>query len=45
MLLVAGKPVRNGDETVADYGDDYIFDDEPVVHAQHRTDKYQVVSL
>ncbi len=39
MLLVAGKPIRNSDETVADYGNDYIFDDgEPVVHAQHRTE-------
>ena len=39
MRLVAGKPIRYGDETVADYGDDYIFDDgEPVVHAQHRTE-------
>jgi hypothetical protein len=35
MRLVA----ENGDEIVADYGDDYIFDDgELVVHAQHHTE-------
>ena len=27
MRLVAVKPIRNGDEIFADYGDDYIFDD------------------
>ena len=27
MRLVAIKPIRNGDEIFADYGDDYIFDD------------------
>ena len=27
IRLVAEKTIRNGDEIVADYGDDYIFDD------------------
>ena len=27
MRLVAIKPIHNGDEIFADYGDDYIFDD------------------
>jgi hypothetical protein len=27
MRLIAVKPIRNGDEIFADYGDDYIFDD------------------
>ena len=27
IRLAAEKTIRNGDEIVADYGDDYIFDD------------------